>query len=277
LNGIYHGSGTLEVGNVATDGSAIAGATTGDVFSSNNYAFNGTVTGNQSSARSGAGNVFSAQILSGSSYAGYSLSSSVLVGGVSQHPNTGGVPGQTTTASLLYGTEGGAAGTSATVSMSFDSAPAPGDGPDNSFRTSDILTLTGIRPKGSTGPGGDILTDEYVLQLTYDTSAAGIEYIAQNTGAGWVAAVTLNSTQTGDQLLNESYSAYLSSNGGVPTLGAYGYSGGVAWAVLDHDATGTGISEFAVIPEPGTYAMIFSGFGMLIAFRRLRRRSRLIS
>ena len=41
--------------------------------------------------------------------------------------------------------------------------------------------------------------------------------------------------------------------------------------MLDH-TTDVGVSEFAVIPEPGTYAMLFSGFGLLFAFRRVRRR-----
>jgi len=62
-------------------------------------------------------------------------------------------------------------------------------------------------------------------------------------------------------------------------LGAYGYYNGVAWAVLDHtgisDGSGgfqNGTNEFAVIPEPSTWGMILSGFGMLIGIQRLRRR-----
>jgi hypothetical protein len=262
LNGTYHGTADLVVGNVATDGSAIAGASTGDVLNNAAYAFSAVVSGNKSNGR---GNIFSAQILSGSSYAGYSLSSSVAA---STHVNTGGVVGQTTMATLSYGT----ASATATVNMSFDSAPV--SGADNAFRTSDILTLTGINPVGTLG--SVTLTDRYVLQLSYDTAASGLEYIGQNTPtSSWVNAVTLNSTTTGDQLFaNESYATYLATTAGgdTPALGAYGYNNGVAWAVLDHTTDGT-ISEFAVIPEPSSYAMIFSGFGMLIAFRRLRRRS----
>ncbi|HWB58334.1 MAG TPA: PEP-CTERM sorting domain-containing protein, partial [Chthoniobacteraceae bacterium] len=86
-----------------------------------------------------------------------------------------------------------------------------------------------------------------------------------------------NSDQSlGTLFANESYATYLAGTAGgdTPALGAYGYSNGVAWAVLDHTSLQDPIAEFAVIPEPGTYAMIFSGFGMLIGFQRLRRRSR---
>ena len=232
------------------------------------------VTGNASNART---NVYSTQIPAGGSYAGYSLSSSVQVSGSQSHPHTGPSGTQTTTATLLAGT----ASALATVSMSFDSSPVTG--PDNPFRSSDILTLTGINPTGATATeqGQSVtLTDEYVLQLTYDHTASGLRYIAENTGSGWVNAVLLNSPQTGNgPNANETYAQYVMANPSLTfaqQLGAYGYSGDVAWAVLDQDGVNDPLSEFAVIPEPGTYGLIFSGFGMLIGFRRLRRRARQI-
>jgi len=274
LNGTYNGSATIQVGNVATDGSAITGATTGDVLTSSNYAISATVTGNASSSRS---NVFSAQILTGSSYAGYSLSSSVAV---TTHTITGS--GGKTQATILAGTASG----TANVSMSFDSTPVSGPD-DTAFRTSDILTLTGVNQVGTRGDGV-VLTDEYVLQLSYDTSATGIEYIGQNTGSGWFNTVAYNSnnlgniaSQKGNNPFAGSYALYLStptgSGGGqgltlAQQLGAYGYSGGLAWAVIDHTANGSGVAEFAVIPEPGTCALVLSGFALLLAFRRGRRR-----
>jgi len=276
LNGNYSYAGTItgtaQYTDVALQGTGVVNQTW------NSVTVNATVTGNASNSRS---NVFSAQIMSGSSYAGYSLSSSVLVSGTSQHPNTGS--GGTTQATILAGVASGLT----TVSMSFDSTPSQGF--DDSFRTSDILTLTGINPTGSNARPDVTLTDVYVLQMSFDTSATGIEYIAQNTGNGWINAVGYNSNNYGNipsQLGNNpfmgSYALYLStptgSGGGEgltlqQQLGAYGYSGGLAWAVLDHTSVLDPVSEFAVIPEPGTYALIFSGFGMLLAFRRLRRRS----
>ena len=267
LNGTYNYSGSVTGTTAYTDTALAAQGTPQTVLWGNVSVTAVTVSGNVSTGR---GNIFTTQIQSGSSYAGYSLSMSVST---SAHPSTGS--GGTTQATLSYGT----ASALAHVSMSFDTTPV--NGIDNPFRVSDILTLTGINPTGITGPNPRVtLTDEYVLQLSYDTTAeGGLEYIAQNTGVigGWVNAVLLNSTQTG-VFFNGSYAQYLISLGGPnspPVLGAYGYAGGVAWAVLDHtyfdDAP---VSEFAVIPEPDTYAMIFSGFGMLVAFRRLRRRSK---
>ena len=267
LDGTYNYTGTVTGTAQYTDPALAAQAGVAAAVW-NNVTVTATVSGNASNART---NVFSAQIMSGSGYGGYSLSSSVMVSGSQTHPHTGAGGTQTTTATLLGGTAGGLA----TVSMSFDSTPV--SGPDNPFRTSDILTLTGINPVGTTTKGAltVTLTDEYVLQMTYDTGAGGSELIGQNTGSGWVNAVTLNSSQAGDmQYANKSYAAYLAGTqgGDTPALGAYGYTTGVAWAVLDHTAVSDPISEFAVIPEPGTYAMLFSGFGMLIGLRRLRRR-----
>jgi hypothetical protein len=272
LNGTYEGSATIQVGNVAVGGGSISGASTGDVLSSSTYAISAAVSGNTSNARS---NVYSAQILSGSSYAGYSLGSSVAG---TTHISTG--TGGKTQALLSYGT---ASASAPAVSMSFDSVPVTGTSTDDAYRTSDILTLTGVAQTG-TRADGVVLTDEYVLQLTYDMSAAGLEYIAQNVGSGlWVNAVSLNSnnlgntgSQFGNNALQESYLTYLDTTSGSdsPALGTYGYdsTNHVAWAVLNHTATGGGLAEFAVIPEPGTYAMIFSGFGLLAGLRRVRRR-----
>ena len=272
LNGTYNYTGSVTGTAQYTDPNLAAQAPVPNQVWTG-VSLSATVTGNTSEVRT---NVFNAQITSGSSYAGYSLSSSVQVNGNQTHPNTGPGGTETTTATLLAGT----ASATTTVGMSFDSTPVIG--PDSPLRTSDILTLTGIAQVGTTTNGSLTvsLTDQFVLQLTYDSSVSGLQLIAQNTGSGWVNAVTLNSTQTGNTLFaNESYAQYVAgtSGGDTPALGAYGYSNGAAWAVLDHDGISgpASVSEFAVmIPEPGTYAMIFSGFGMLIGLHRLRRRPR---
>ena len=221
LNGTYHGTANLVVGNVAKDGSAISGATTGDVLNNASYAFSGVVSGNTSTGR---GNIYSAQILSGSSYAGYSLGASP---GISTHLATGPAANMTTQATLSYGT----ASAVATVNMSFDNTPAAGAGTDNSFRTSDILTLTGIHSVGTSG--AVTLTDKYVLQLSYDNTVPTAGYIGQATPlSGWVNAVSLNSTATATAFANTTYAFYLAndtSGTNIPALGAYGYANGVAW------------------------------------------------
>ena len=58
-------------------------------------------------------------------------------------------------------------------------------------------------------------------------------------------------------------------NGTNLALGAFGYDSTTqtAWAVVDH----TG--DFAVVPEPATWAMFVGGIGMLGFIQRLRRRS----
>ena len=93
------------------------------------------------------------------------------------------------------------------------------------------------------------LPGDYGLTGAYFTAAAG-----GNPAGSYASYLAANSFTTSTPLSSE--------------LGAYGYDStdGVAWAVLNYD------SDVEVIPEPGTYAMIFSGFGMLIGFRRLRRR-----
>jgi autotransporter-associated beta strand protein len=273
LNGVYSysvtGSGAYTNAQLAAQANVPNQVWSGVTLSA-------TVSANSSSTR---GNIYSTQIVSGSSYAGYSLSSAAQVTGtdgftpVQSHPNTGPGGAQTTTATILAGTASGFA----TVNMSFDSSPVTG--PDNPVRVSDILTLTGINPTGQTvtEQGQSVsLTDVYVLQLTYDTTASGVQYIAENTGNGWVNAVLLNSPQTGNGLnANTDYQTYVANNPSLTLaqqLGAYGYTDGVAWAVLDQDGVNDPLSEFAVIPEPGTYALIFSGFTLLLGFRKLRRR-----
>jgi len=70
---------------------------------------------------------------------------------------------------------------------------------------------------------------------------------------------------------NTSYQSFLSSNGGWNAsnmLGAYGFdaASNQVWAVIDHN------SEFGVVPEPSTYALlILGGLAAVIAVRRKQR------
>jgi len=289
LNGSYQGKLVVSAQNDQT----ISGASANDVLNSATTSLTATVAGNTSTSRT---NVSSADVLSGQSYgttaassgtsahdgtsSGYGLAISGTVAGA--HTSTGNA-GIATTATLINGV----ASARNTVKMSLDTTAA--NGVTNANRTSDILTLAGLN--GTNPANGQVsLTDIYVLQLTYDTSATGVEYIAWNNGSQFVNAIAGNDTgglngntpsPFGANALNESYADYLASSPGSLSqqLGAYGYYNGVAWAVLDHtgisDGAGgfqNGTNEFAVIPEPGTWGMILSGFGMLIGIQRLRKR-----
>jgi len=289
LNGSYQGKLVVSAQNDQT----ISGASANDVLNSATTSLTATVAGNTSTSRT---NVSSADVLSGQSYgttaassgtsahdgtsSGYGLAISGTVAGAHTSTGNAGIP---TTATLINGV----ASARNTVKMSLDTTAA--NGVTNANRTSDILTLAGLN--GTNPANGQVsLTDIYVLQLTYDTSATGVEYIAWNNGSQFVNAIMGNDTggvngnaptPFGTNALNESYADYLASSPGSlgQQLGAYGYYNGVAWAVLDHtgisDGSGgfqNGTNEFAVIPEPSTWGMILGGFGMLIGIQRLRKR-----
>ena len=93
------------------------------------------------------------------------------------HINTGG--GGKTQAQIAYGT----ASSATTLNMSFDKTPVSGtDFTPN--RASDILTMNGIAQVNFDGRDNGVLTDVFVLTLSYDRSAPGVAYIMQNTGPG---------------------------------------------------------------------------------------------
>ncbi|MGB8356315.1 MAG: PEP-CTERM sorting domain-containing protein, partial [Chthoniobacteraceae bacterium] len=220
-------------------------------------------SGNASTSRS---DVYSANVLAGKTY-GTSNSAGLSLGS-----NLTGTH-QPTTATLLSGSLTATATTN--VNMSFDKTAA--NAVTNAFRTSDILTLSGLN---STSPVNAVqLTDTYVLQLSYDTSVSGVQYLGWNNGLQFVNAIsgdnTGNTNPFGDG--SEVVGAY----SGQTTVGTYGYdpTNDVVWAVLNHlgatDSNGNligGTNEFASIPEPGTWGMILGGFGMLVAFQKLRKR-----
>ena len=263
LNGVYTYSGTVSASASYTDVS-LAGQGTPTLPS---WAVNlsGTVAG---AVSSGTNDIKQAFIAAGGSYntsgaANSGTSNPMLTSGTTFH----------TKAYILAGN----ASADSTVSMAFSDTAGH---PDSAFRSSDTLSLSGIHATGGTGPDGSTLTDTFVLQLTYDPSAAGPQYIGWYDAASgqWVNAVAGNSTGAGQYFgtgeFAGSYADYLATLSPedqanlVAQLGAFGFDAGAhtAWAVLDHN------SDFAVIPEPGTWGMILSGFGMLIGIQRFRKR-----
>jgi hypothetical protein len=150
---------------------------------------------------------------------------------------------------------------------------------------SDVLSLT------------DMGTDLFVLQMSYDQSASGMEDSIESAMAasgilrlGWkngptatdwtTATVGNNGNNTQGSLavtnFQGSWAQFLLANPGLTPstlsdyLGSYGVDtspagGGNVWAVLNHN------SEFAVIPEPST--LVLGAIGILgFGIHRLRRK-----
>jgi hypothetical protein len=199
-----------------------------------------------------------------------------------------------TTASILAGSLG-ASSTGITISWR---ARATAELPANSHAAagalplfSDVANLTGITG-GASSP--------YVLQMSYDPSEVGstayLEQAVSNgllylgyrstsgaTNGQWLNATALaadGNTSLGPNAVQNyqgtaggfpagSYASFTAGAGNgfslSQTLGAWGVDTAdhVAWAVVDHDA------EFAVVPEPGTLALLAGGaVALAVAYRR---------
>jgi fibronectin-binding autotransporter adhesin len=147
-----------------------------------------------------------------------------------------------TTAEIL----GGTSGTATTLVTSFSGTSlALNDG----LRISDVYSLEG------TG------TNTFVLQLGIDqvTAASYLGWLDPETNE-WVNAVEGNTGGTTLFAGNRAYNPFTDFQ-----LGTYGVdtANDTVWAVLNHN------SEFAIVPEPGTCALI----GLALAGLLLRRRS----
>ncbi len=238
----YSGGTTLNAGTLLLSGSSSAGS--GSIVLND-----GTLTVD---VDGGAGAVENAILFSGTSAAyvleraaGSSFSAyeaaSQITGGI----NTG--------AGLLAGT----ASQERTLSASFTTSSAASNDED---RMSNVFSLSG------TG------TDDFVMQLSVSGLAADA-FLAWLNGGLWVNAVMGNSGAGAlAGFYNVSFAAFLADNGGsfngATMLGAYGNDGaGNAWAVLDHN------SDFAVIPEPKSLALIGIGLAGLLARVRRRRQA----
>jgi len=188
-----------------------------------------------------------ATVQGGGSYSGFGLTNS---------------SGKGTVVSMLAGISSG----NNNLSLSFDpTAPGFGTATNDANRVSDIVSLSGSG------------TDVVVLQLTYDEAAiVAAGYTSENElklgyyeGGVWVVATNAN---TGNNALLAqkgflgSFDSFQSLYGADVTgyIGAYGVdaTNNTVWAVIDHN------SDFAVVPEPGTYALLALGGTVLFVFRR---------
>lgn len=195
----------------------------------------------------------SKQVIQGGSYA---MTHSIAAG------TSFGETGYTgTTMSILAGTNGATDKTYDGRTLTKDvnvGWAAKANGPADA--RSDVLTLWGLSNLGTVDQ-----TDTFALSLSFTASGLDADTLlgyfiaSQDTTGNWINTVNLNSGGTKNFIIG----AYDSSYG----LGTYGVdlSTNTAWAVVNQT-----IGDFAVIPEPSTYAAIFGA--LALGFVAIRRR-----
>ncbi|MCC5844184.1 MAG: PEP-CTERM sorting domain-containing protein [Verrucomicrobia bacterium] len=101
----------------------------------------------------------------------------------------------------------------------------------------------------------------YIFRITIDTNAGQVE-----SGTFWINPTITAGMTVGD--LGTGWSAGLTNTGlaGVASIGLY--TTGTNAAVFDEIRLGTTLDSVAVIPEPGTLALVGIALGSLVLFRR---------
>ena len=152
---------------------------------------------------------------------------------------------------------------------------------------SDVVNLSGVY-----GGSASNATAPYALQMTYDptvfanaigsegTAAAitqGLLYLGTYNGSKWISATdpSLNGTAgsaaaANQDVTGQTFAQWFASEQGQgqtlqTLLGSWGVdtADNAVWAIVDHDA------QFAVVPEPGTLALLAAGAVALgVAYRR---------
>lgn len=296
--GTYNGSISLH-----TNGEGLTGESAVDVGVG--YSVN---VGGGSTNGVGFGSALSAGVVAGGSYANLesrTLSTSATGVATDQQENGAWVlgtigkilDGSNTTAStqsvsMAWRALNTGERSSANHSGTAQHAPAGVLPPGSSGLVSDVLQLTGMPASGPVVNGTQQTNDVFVLQMTYDQDAlypSGLEaqqahgdqiYLAwlnpngyANGQAQWVHATAGNFGSDGSKVFHNyqgSYSAFLGTLGSytlADILGSYGVdtTNNQVWAVLNHN------SEFAVVPEPSTMAMLLFGSAMMWIVGRKRR------
>ncbi len=149
---------------------------------------------------------------------------------------------------------------------------------------SDVVNLNGVY-----GGSSSSATAPYALEMSYDpgvfasaigsegTAAAisnGLLYLGTYNGSKWISATdpSLNGPSGGSAQTNvlQPFSTWYATETGAGAnlqslLGSWGVdtANHEVWAIVDHDA------QFAVVPEPGTLALLAAGAVALgVAYRR---------
>jgi hypothetical protein len=221
----------------------------------------GNATADASNSHTSFGSPLAAPVAQNASYA--NLESTVK--------STAGSGGQSmvgSTATILAGT----ASVPATVSMAWRTATT------NEGLVSDVVDLTGMGVVDGQTRNGSVHTNTFVLQMDYSplgvegrtglselgAAEAGLiqmDYLDLGLGNQWEPAVAGNFGSSND------YFVGVGPWNGDTNLGDWGVNTAnhTVWAVLDHN------SEFAVVPEPGTLALLATG-AISLAVYGLRRR-----
>ena len=234
-NNAYSGGTTITAGTLVLASNTAAG-TTGIAIgaSSATLQINSGITIANNITLSNANAAVTRQVAGGSSY---------TVGTSGNLTSSFG--GTNTIAKILAGTN--SVGTTDTITMSFrNTATATND----AIRMSDVFTLSGV-----TNIGGS-QTDQFVLQLNASTVTSS-SFIGWLSGGSWVNAISGNTGGTPNFVLG----AYTNQG-----LGSYGVdvTNHNVWAVLNHN------SDFAVVPEPATWALLAFSLTTVMVLRRCR-------
>ena len=274
-NGVIAGaSKTLAVSN----GSLTLGGT-------NTYGGGTTLTAGTLvlASNSAAGNSAAAVTLSGSSAATLQINSGVTIANNitvsdanatitrqvaasgSYSVGTGGtlassLGGTNTAASILAGTN--SSGSLDTITLSFQNTSGANN---DTIRKSDVFILSGVHNLGGNQ------TDLFVLELNASTVALG-NFIGWINGSNsWVNAVsgnTGNNATVPQQGYAGAFSSFQTTYGSTLSnyVGAYGVDvgNGNVWAVLNHN------SDFGVVPEPATWALLAFSLTTVMVLRRRR-------
>jgi autotransporter-associated beta strand protein len=265
------GSLTLAATNTYTGATTVSAGVlnvTGSISASSGVSVSSTAT------LKGTGTVGAVAISSGGTLAG-TLHTGAITGAGTIAP--GGSPGILTAPSATLGTGG--------ENFKFDlTAPAPDYtvGAGNSLN--DVLHLTdGTTPLNGTANASNVFDIYFGLATVAD-------------GDSFQGGIFTNlSTPFTATIANGTYNYYVLGNGS----GSHAYNGAnyytlaeydsnlsvlvstaqvatAAFAAPDGSVSGGYVMQFDVqgIPEPGTYAMALGGFGMLVAFQRMRRRNK---
>lgn len=137
---------------------------------------------------------------------------------------------------------------------------------NNNILASEVLNLTGMETSGS-------YTDKFVLQMKYEENelyggasnesalaTAGSIHLAWLDGGVWKNAILGNDGPNSG--LTNVQGGWATAGSSTMTLGDWGVdtANNVVWAVINHNG------QFAVVPEPGTWALLVGALLSLIAY-----------
>jgi fibronectin-binding autotransporter adhesin len=251
---VLHGARIGGSGSVTSQGSGVLLLTGSNTYTGGTTIVSGTLIKQHNNAMgtgavevdggvffipSGVSSTTNAVILAGGGYERALAGGTSLANAINATSHFAGGPADTT-AKILQGT----LATSGTLSISFSEAS---NALNDEIRLSDVYHFAGT--------GSSV----FVLELSMSSVEAGsyLAWLDTSTNT-WVNAVDGNTGTNNIQFISGAYDGNL-------VVGHYGVdtANGTVWAVLNHN------SAFAIVPEPGTCALLVLG-GMALLVRRRR-------